>query len=146
MIAFKKLRCLLKRKVMTLQSLKNQKGQALVEFAIVIPILLLIVMGILQFGLMLNSYLAIENAAREGARAGIVGSSDAEIKNLVITTSPVLDPEKLTVIITPNETNRVSGDTLTVKVTYNYTLIVPIISSLFNHAVVLNGQTSMRVE
>jgi len=131
---------------MLLQILKNQKGQALVEFAIILPILLLLVMGILQFGMMLNAYLSIENAAREGARAGIMGSSDAEIRNLVIATSPSLDPENLTVSITPNETNRTSGDTLTIKITYNYTLIVPIISSLFNNVVVLNGQTSMRVE
>ena len=129
-----------------MRNLKNQKGQALVEFAIILPILLMLVMGILQFGMMLNSYLTIENASREGARAGIVGSSDVEIKNLIISTSPSLDPKNLIVSITPTEANRKSGDTLIVKVTYNYNLIVPIISSLFNNVVVLNGQTSMRVE
>ena len=129
-----------------MRNLKNQKGQALVEFAIILPILLILVMGILQFGMMLNSYLTIENASREGARTGIIGSSDAEIQNLIISTSPSLDPKNLIVSITPTETNRKSGDTLIVKVTYNYNLIVPIISSLFNNVVVLNGQTSMRVE
>ena len=129
-----------------MKGLKNQKGQALVEFAIILPILLMLVMGILQFGMMLNAYLTIENASREGARAGIIGSSDAEIQNLIISTSPSLDPECLTVIITPDEPDRKSGDTLTVQITYNYNLIVPIISSLFDNVVVLNGQTSMRVE
>jgi Flp pilus assembly protein TadG len=106
----------------------------------------MLVMGILQFGMMLNSYLAIENAAREGARAGIIGSSDAEIQSLIISTSPSLDPNNLTVTITPNDSTRKSGDTLTVKVIYNYKLNVPIISSAFHNAVLLNGQTSMRVE
>lgn len=129
-----------------MKGLKNQKGQALVEFAIILPILLMLVMGILQFGMMLNTYLTIENASREGARAGIIGSSDAEIKNLIIATSPSLDPACLTVIITPDEPNRKSGDTLTVQITYNYDLIVPIISSLFENVIVLNGQTSMRIE
>ena len=129
-----------------MKGLKNQNGQALVEFAIILPILLMLVMGILQFGMMLNAYLTIENASREGARAGIIGSSDAEIQNLVISTSPGLDPERLTVIITPDEPDRKSGDTLTVQITYNYNLIVPIISSLFDNVVVLKGQTSMRVE
>lgn len=129
-----------------MNNLKDQKGQALVEFAIVLPILLLLVMGILQFGMMLNSYLTIENAAREGARTGIIGSSDSEIQNLIISTSPNLDPAKLKVTITPSGAVRKPGDTLTVKVTYNYELIVPIISNLFNDVVVLNGQTSMRVE
>ncbi len=124
---------------------KNQKGQALVEFALILPILLLVVMAILQFGLMLNSYLTIENASREGARAGIIGSSDDEIEQLIISTSPNLDPSKLTVSITPKEEYRKSGDTLTVIVSYNYELVVPIISSIVENAV-LNGQTSMRVE
>lgn len=129
-----------------MKSLKNQEGQALVEFALILPILLLLVMGILQFGMMLNSYLSIENASREGARAGIIGSSDSEIKSTVIATSPSLDPNIVIVTITPTEANRKSGETLTVKVTYNYILNVPIISSIFNNVIELNGQTSMRVE
>lgn len=126
--------------------LKNQSGQALVEFAIILPILILIIMGILQFGMMLNTYLTIENASREGARTGIVGSSDAEIKNLITDISPTLDSRDLTVTITPQGASRQSGTTLTVKVSYNYKLTVPIISSIFNNAIVLNGQTSMRIE
>ncbi|WP_242846768.1 TadE/TadG family type IV pilus assembly protein [Clostridium homopropionicum] len=129
-----------------LKSIKNQKGQALVEFAIVLPILLMLVMGIIQFGMMLNSYLAIENASREGARAGIVGSTDAEIESLIIASSPSLNPADLTVSLTPSEANRRSGDTLTVTVTYNYKFTIPIISSLFNNGKMITGQTSMRIE
>lgn len=129
-----------------MKNLKNQKGQALVEFAIVLPILLMLVMGIIQFGMMLNSYLAIENASREGARAGIVGSTDAEIETLIISTSPSLNPADLTVILTPSETNRRSGDTLTVTVTYNYKFNIPIISSIFDNGKIITGQTSMRIE
>lgn len=132
--------------MITLKSLKNQKGQSLVEFAIILPLLLIVVLGILQFALMLNSYLTVENASREGARGGIVGSSDAEIEQLIIATSPNLDPENLTVNIIPNEANRESGNTLTVNVSYKYQLNVPIIGTLFNNEVVLNGQTSMRLE
>lgn len=129
-----------------LKSLKNEKGQALVEFAIVLPVLLMLVMGIVQFGMMQNSYLAIENASREGARAGIVGSTDAEIESLIIASSPSLDPAYLTVYLTPSEANRRSGDTLTVTVTYNYKFTIPIISSIFNDGKMLTGQTSMRIE
>ena len=132
--------------MVTIKNLKNQSGQALVEFTIVLPILMLLIMGIFQFGMMLNAYITIGNAAREGARAGIIGSTDAEIRNLIISTSPSLEPENLTVSITPSETNRISGGTLVVNVTYNYKLTVPIISSLFNNVAVLKGQTTMRVE
>lgn len=132
--------------VIALKSLKNQKGQALVEFTIILPILLILVMGILEFGMMLNSYLSIENAAREGARAGIVGTADVDIKNTMINISPSLDPKNLTVTMTPTDVTRKSGDTLTVHVTYNHKLIVPIMSSLLHNVVVLNYETSMRVE
>ncbi|RMD00360.1 pilus assembly protein [Clostridium autoethanogenum] len=134
------------KEVVILKNLNNEKGQALVEFAIILPILLLIVMGIVQFGMVINSYITIENASREGARAGIIGSTDQEIQYLIVTTSPNLDPKNLTVTITPSESSRRSGDSLIVKVTYKYNLTVPIISSLFNNVIVLNGQTTMRVE
>jgi Flp pilus assembly protein TadG len=126
--------------------LKNQKGQALVEFAVILPLLLLLIMGIIEFGLMLNSYLTVRNVSREGARAGIVGSTNAEIENTIISTSPNLEESKLTINITPAEGSRKSGDTLTVQLTYKYELIVPIISSLLGNEIDLKAQTSMRIE
>ncbi|MCM8710241.1 pilus assembly protein [Clostridium sp. SYSU_GA19001] len=129
-----------------LKNLKNKKGQALVEFAIILPLLLLLIMGIVQFSMIINSYLSIQNAAREGARAGILGSSDIEIKNIIKAVSPSLEASNLTVTITPTESSRKSGDTLTVKIDYNYPLIVPIISSIFNDVVTLSTHISMRIE
>jgi Flp pilus assembly protein TadG len=125
---------------------KNQRGQALVEFAIVLPILLLLVMGIAQFGMMFNSYLSLQNASRDGARAGAVGNSTTEIKNLILSTSPRLQESNLTITVTPSDANRKPGDTLTVKLSYDYKLTVPIISNIFNNAIKLNAQTSMRIE
>lgn len=126
--------------------LKNKKGQSLVEFAIILPILLLLIMAIIEFSIMLNTYLAINNAAREGARAGIVGSTDVEIKNLIIYTSPSLDKDNLVVEVTPSEGSRRSGGMLTVRIKYNYNLTVPLISNLFNGVVALNSEISMRIE
>lgn len=126
--------------------IKNEKGQALVEFAIILPILLLLIMGILQFGMLINNYLSLENSSREGARLGIVGGTNTDIQNIVMKTSPTLDSSALTITITPSEGNRKSGDTLTINLTYSYNLTIPIISSLFNNTVMLNAQTSMRIE
>ena len=50
----------------------REDGQAFVEFAIVLPILVLLVFGITQFGLAFHNYLAITDAARVGARAAAV--------------------------------------------------------------------------
>ena len=129
-----------------MKSLKNEKGQSLVEFAILLPLLLLLLMGILEFGIMLNSYLTINNASREGARLGIVSGSNLEIEKLISKTSPTLDTAKLIVNITPMEGIRKSGDTITVEVIYNYKVIIPIISNILNNVVVLKAQTSMRME
>lgn len=129
-----------------MKCLRNDRGQALVEFALILPILLILIMGIVQFGLVLNAYITIENASREGARRGIVGSSDTEIKNLIIATSPNLEERNITVNITPNVGSRKSGDTLKVEIVYNYNLSVPIISNIFNKVVTLKSQTSMRIE
>ncbi len=48
------------------------RGQSLVEFALVLPPLLLILLGIIQFGFIFNSYVTLTNAAREGAREGTI--------------------------------------------------------------------------
>lgn len=125
---------------------KKKKGQALIEFAILLPILLLIIMGIAEFGIMLNSYLTIQNASREGARQGIMGASDQEITQVVLDSLDNLDVTKVDLEITPIYSNRKPGDELKIKVDYQYDLIIPIIKNIVGGSVNLTGQTSMRVE
>jgi Flp pilus assembly protein TadG len=48
------------------------RGQSLVEFALVLTPLLLLILGVVQFGLIFNSYVTMTNAAREGARTGTI--------------------------------------------------------------------------
>jgi len=55
----------------------TEAGQSLVEFAMVLMPLMLILLGIIQFGFVFNSYVTITNAAREGARTGTVYIYDA---------------------------------------------------------------------
>ncbi|MBZ4664201.1 MAG: TadE-like protein [Caloramator sp.] len=124
----------------------RKKGQALLEFAILLPILLLIVMGISEFGIMLNSYLTIQNASREGARLGILGADDNEIVQAVYSSASHIDTNKLNVIITPNDSNRRPGETLRVRVEYEYDLIIPIIKNILGNQVELTAETAMRVE
>ena len=61
------------------QSLKTTRGQSLVETALIFPLLLLIIAGIVEVGHTLNSYLAVANATREGTRYGVtVGDSTGD--------------------------------------------------------------------
>jgi Flp pilus assembly protein TadG len=53
-------------------SMRRQEGQAFVEFVLVAPILLLLVFGIVQFGLLLHNYLTLTDAVRVGARQAAV--------------------------------------------------------------------------
>jgi len=66
-----------------------ERGQALTEFALIAPILLLIVVAIADFGRLYNSMVAIESAAREAADYGSFKSSywDASVSNPPITTA-----------------------------------------------------------
>jgi Flp pilus assembly protein TadG len=56
---------------------RNERGAALVEFALVVPILLLLLFGIVEFGIAFNDYISVRNGSREGARAAVVN----DVKN-----------------------------------------------------------------
>lgn len=51
---------------------RDQRGQSLVEFALVLTPLFLLLLGIIQFGFIFNSYVTLTNAAREAARSGSI--------------------------------------------------------------------------
>ena len=55
-----------------LKLLKNEKGQALVEFALVLPVLLMLLCGIIDFGWLYYNQITLNNAAREGARYAVI--------------------------------------------------------------------------
>lgn len=57
--------------------IRDRRGQSLVEFALVLPVLLLLFMGILDFGRAVYAYNTLSNAAREGARVAIVDQTVA---------------------------------------------------------------------
>ncbi len=59
-------------------TLRHQRGATLVEYALVVPIFLLLVVGILEFGRIIFTYNTLANVAREGARYGITHPRDTE--------------------------------------------------------------------
>lgn len=52
--------------------LKNENGTSAIEFALVLPVLIMLLFSIFEFGIVYNNYLAITHAAREGARLAAV--------------------------------------------------------------------------
>lgn len=63
--------------------IKNEEGQAMVELAITLPILLLIVCGIIEFGWIFSNQLMINNSSREGARYAITVANKSNATQLI---------------------------------------------------------------
>ena len=81
-----------------LANIRREDGQSLIEFVLVAPILLILVIGMMEFGLALNQYLSLTDAAQAGARAlalqaGQTGTGDvcaAEEQKLMLPNYPTL--------------------------------------------------------
>lgn len=135
-------------------------GQSLVEFALVLPILLLIFMGILDFGRAVFAYNSLSNAAREGARVAIVdqtldvdgvpkGATEAAGQAIGLGLDPS-DPSDVQVsYLLPDLsgacTTRALGCVAEVTVNYEYTAITPIIGS-FIGPIALSATTQLPIE
>lgn len=117
------------------------------ELALVIPLLIIILFGIIEFGRVLHSYIIITHASREGARVGVVGQSNGEIQQRVKEAAPLANMDKLTIIITPTDQgSRTPGVPLTITVDYKVELFTPVIESILPNPVPLQAKTTMRME
>jgi Flp pilus assembly protein TadG len=124
----------------------------MVEFALVIPVLLLLVMGIIQFGMIFNNYLTLTDAVRVGARQAAVSRElpdpVAVTKTRVERAAVNLDKTKLTVTVDPYDPETdtatwVQGGDVTVKAKYPFAI------NLFGFVVMsgdIESETTERVE
>jgi len=99
----------------------GERGAAAVEFALVLPILALLLFGIIEFGRGYNAKVTLTHAVREGARALAVGAADPEAVTRDAATS--LDGSKLVVTVS----TCTPGGTGTVSATYEFTYSVPLL-------------------
>lgn len=123
------------------------KGQSLVEFALVLPILIVLILGMIEFGWILNGKITLTSAAREGARFRAVSknATDTEVTGVVKRTtinSSLNDPSvHTTVDIEEDDVNKISY----VKVTVTGS-IDPIVGLFFNGSVNMESIAIMRLE
>ena len=93
------------------------------EFALVLPILALLLFAVIQFGILWNNYVTVTDAARAGARKGAVGryvaNPAASAEQAVRDSAQNLDQSKLTVSVSSTWQ---PGDTVTVRASYPYQL------------------------
>jgi Flp pilus assembly protein TadG len=130
---------------------KKERGQSMVEFVLVVPIFLVLVFGIVDFGMGIHAWLTITSASREGARIGSVSASAAEIEAKVRSNTTSLDQSQLTVVTT--NAQGTSGDSVVVDVDYHYDFITPLSSvlnlvggSAIGTSLEFSSTTEMRLE
>lgn len=75
--------------------IKDEKGASAVEFALILPILVVLLFGIAQFGILFNHYLTLTHAAREGVRWAALEKSVDIVKLKIIDASGGLDQDLL---------------------------------------------------
>jgi Flp pilus assembly protein TadG len=125
------------RRVRSSKRLRDEKGAAAVEFAIVASIFFMLVFGIIDFGFGFHTWNATANAAREGARRAAVSNDVSDITARVYASANFLDTTKMTVTVTcargisafaacPPAANWQQGDFVRVTVDYAYTYITPL--------------------
>lgn len=129
-----------------LQPLVNNRGQALVEFAVVFPLIIVLLFGIYEIGIALSVQQTITYAAREGARVGALTNENSQIESAIATATEFIDSnnDRITIQITPeNETSRGRGDELTVLIEYDLPLII---LNVISESITLSSQAVARIE
>ncbi|MEM7133791.1 MAG: TadE/TadG family type IV pilus assembly protein [Chloroflexota bacterium] len=108
------------------EKLSSEKGNQLVESAILLPLFLFILLGVADLGMGFSTYIALTNSAREGARwmtihpddrSGSISRIHNEIQNIG------LNPTDVQISFSPNQTSYESGDIVTIAVRHDYTLL-----------------------
>lgn len=142
----------------------SERGNALVEFALVLPLLLLIFAGIVDFGFLFQRYEVITNAAREGARIGVLPGYEAtDVQQRVLdyvqaglsmsaddAATAVGTPDVQIVMLTAGTGAPFAATQVTVSFTYNYLIIGPIANLVtggdWAASITINSRSTMRRE
>lgn len=117
-----------------------EDGAAAVELAFVLPVLLLVLFGLVEFGRAYNAQIALTGAAREGARVMAVVNDPAAARTATAAAAPSLNPtlSAASIAITPASCQ--AGQTVTLTATHPVTFSTP----LFGTTVTLTGKGVMR--
>jgi Flp pilus assembly protein TadG len=103
---------------------RGAPGQASVEFALVLPVLLIITIAVCQVAFALNCYLVVTAASREGARCGAETNDAEAARNASISAASALPGRKPDIEVSFPE-GRSKGSPVRVTVTYRMPFLVP---------------------
>lgn len=129
--------------------LRSERGQTMVETAIVLPIVVFMLVAMVDAGRVFHAWLVVTNSAREGARAGATGQS-ADVVETRIEASmngwlcDGADPD--TTCSDNGNIQGTSGTALQIQVSREVTLLSPLIAALWGNTVTLTGDATMQLE
>jgi Flp pilus assembly protein TadG len=115
----------------------RDRGQAAVEFALAMPVVMLLVLGIVQLVVVARGQLAVELAAREGARAAAVAADPAGAADSAANAAIALRPL--------NVATKLDGDRVTVTVSYEQPTDVALIGTMIG-SVTVESAVTMQLE
>lgn len=101
----------------------SERGAAAVEFALVLPLLVLLVFGIVEFGRGYNARVTLTHATREGVRALAIGSDEDPVQ-VTKAAATSLDPNAITVTTVP--CSGTSGDAAELTASYPFQYTIPL--------------------
>ena len=129
----------------SIKIIKNEKGASAVEFAIILPILIMLVFGIFEFAIAFNNYITITHAAREGARRAAVDLFNPDLKDYIkdMAIPLVLTDDDIVIGVESDEDPPLIGDPVWVEITYNFGISIPLVGSW---EVPLKNKATMRLE
>lgn len=126
--------------------LKSEKGQAMVEFALVLPILLLLLGGIIDFGWIFGNQLLADNAVREAARYTAVHYYDSTSDDDTLAAHDIVT-DRAPTLVNPYVSISVQDEKVTVSVSSQVTVLTPILSAVFpDGTYTVQAQCIMRLE
>jgi Flp pilus assembly protein TadG len=126
---------------------KRRRGAAAVEFAIVLPVFVILVFGMIEYGRMVMVQQVITNASREGARRAVLdGATTTSVQTAVTSYLTNAKVNGGSASVSPNPTTAVAGDPVTVTVTIPFSAVSWLPSPMYLGGKTLSATTTMRRE
>lgn len=98
---------------------ERERGAVAVEMALLLPVLVLLLLGIMEFGRAYNAQITLSSAAREGVRVMAINNNAAAARTAVKAAASGLNPALSDASIVLNPTNCTAGAQMTLKITYS---------------------------
>jgi Flp pilus assembly protein TadG len=128
-----------------LPSRTRNRGQGLVEFALVAPLIVLLFLAIFDFGRAIYAYNTVSEAARNGGRVAIVNQNVADIQNVAASRAVALGIAPGSVGVTGESDCPKITCIYEIQVQYTFTAITPIISNIIG-PITLSSTSTVPVE